>query len=106
MVTLHGIPDKHEHAAAIIREEVHPVFDGPADRGHRPLHPQQQHLHDDGDEDDPPVPPLGDLRAGGAVDGVVASDVAGAKVGAEELTSSTYTNECSTATEMTEISEK
>jgi len=76
---LHSVPDEPEDAAAIVGEQVHPVLDGPPERGHGPLDRQQQHLDDEGDEDDPPPPPLGDLGADGAVDGVVVGDLAGAQ---------------------------
>ena len=76
---MHSVPDEAENAAAIVREQVHPVLDGPPERGHGPLDRQQQHLDDEGDEDDPPPPPLGDLGADGAVDGVVVGDLAGAQ---------------------------
>jgi hypothetical protein len=76
---LHRAPDETEHAAAIVRDQVHPVLDRPPERGHGPLHTQQQHLRDEGDEDGPPPPVLGDLGSDGAVDGVVIGDVAGAQ---------------------------
>jgi hypothetical protein len=78
-LTLHRVADEHGHAASVVRDEVHPVLDGPPERGHGPPHPPQQHLCDEGDEDGPPPPALGDLGADGAVDSVVFSDVAGAQ---------------------------
>jgi len=75
----HGVPDKVTHPAAVVRHEVHPVLDGLPEQGHGLLHPHQQHLRDDGDEDDPPMQPSVFGRAGRAVDGVVRGDVAGAQ---------------------------
>ena len=77
--TLHSVPDKPNDAAAIVREQVHPVLDGPPEGRQGRLDRQQQHLHNEGDEDGPPPPPLGDLGADGAVDGVVVGDLAGAQ---------------------------
>ena len=76
---MHSVPDEPEDAAAIVGEQVHPVLDGPPERGQGPLDRQQQHLRGEGDEDGPPPPPLGDLGADGAVDGVVVGDLAGAQ---------------------------
>jgi len=76
---LHSFRDKPNDAAAIVREQVHPVLDGPPERRQGRLDRQQQHLHKEGDEDGPPPPPLGDLGADGAVHGVVVGDLAGAQ---------------------------
>lgn len=77
--TSHSVPDEPDDAAAIVREQVHPVLDGAPERRQGPLDGQQQHLRGEGDEDGPPAPALGDLGAGGAVDGVVVGDLAGAQ---------------------------
>lgn len=69
--TLQSSDEEHEDAAAILVDEVHPVLRRPPEQGHRLLCRQKQHLHRQRDEHRPPPPPVGDLGAGGAVDGRV-----------------------------------
>lgn len=74
---MQSISDEAEDVV-ILADEVHPVLDGAADLGHDPLGQPEQHLREEGDGDDPPVPRQRHLGAGAAAaHGLVLADLAG-----------------------------